>query len=171
MAVRHQLIAAEPSAVWAVLGDPSRYADWVVGTACSAPAEGRWPEVGSSLTYTVRLGPREFRGRTVVRRHEPPQWLELEAHSGPFGTARIAFDVRSWGDETLVIVDEHPLRGFAGAVHNIAIDAFLQIRHRDMLARLAKVVERESRASADPSAPASSPRHDRSAAGGPKTGR
>ncbi|MEV7680086.1 SRPBCC family protein [Streptomyces sp. NPDC088341] len=146
MAVRHQLVRSEPSAVWAVLEDPSRYADWVVGTACSAPGEGPWPEVGSSLSYTVRVGPKEFHGSTVVRRYEPPRWLELEARSGPFGTARIAFDIRSWGDETLLIVDEHPLRGFAGAVHNLAIDALLQIRHRDMLARLAKVVERESAA-------------------------
>ncbi|MFE1962132.1 SRPBCC family protein [Streptomyces sp. NPDC059479] len=166
MAVRHQLIRSEPSAVWAVLEDPSRYADWVVGTDCSAPGEGSWPEVGSSLTYTVRVGPKEFRGHTVVRRYQPPRWLELEAHSGPFGTARIAFDIRSWGDETLVIVDEHPLRGFAGAVHNLVIDAFLQVRHRDMLARLAYVVERESAASAGRSTAARSTRHRPSASDG-----
>ncbi|QXE33699.1 SRPBCC family protein [Streptomyces sp. GMY02] len=141
MAVRHQLISREPAVVWAVLEDPARYSEWVVGTASSAPAEGHWPEVGSSLTYTLRLGPKEFRGRTVVRRHEPPRWLELEAHSGLLGSARIALDIRSWGDETLVILDEHPLRGFGGTVHNLAIDAFLQVRHRDMLRRLAKVVE------------------------------
>ncbi|SCF78779.1 hypothetical protein GA0115259_102547 [Streptomyces sp. MnatMP-M17] len=92
MAVRHQLIAREPAAVRRVLSDPERYAEWVVGTARSFPQAGRWPEVGSSLTYAVRLGSTEFRGQTVVRRHEPLRWLELEAHSGPLGTARIAFD-------------------------------------------------------------------------------
>ncbi|MFJ2675762.1 SRPBCC family protein [Streptomyces sp. NPDC087525] len=148
MAVRHQLIAREPAAVWRVLSDPARYADWVVGTARSFPGEGRWPEVGSSLTYTVRLGSKELRGYTVVRRHKPPRWLELEAHSGPLGTARIALDIRPWGDETLVIVDEHPLRGFAGAAHNLVLDAFLQIRHRGMLGRLAAAVEHDSPAPA-----------------------
>ncbi|MFD7087969.1 SRPBCC family protein [Streptomyces sp. NPDC059896] len=148
MAVRHHLIAREPAAVWRVLSDPARYADWVVGTSRSFPEEGHWPEVGSSLTYTVQLGSKELRGYTVVRRNDPPRWLELEAHSGPLGTARIAFDIRPWGDETLVIVDEHPLRGFAGAVHNLVLDAFLQVRHRGMLGRLAEAVEQDSPAPA-----------------------
>ncbi|WP_066952836.1 SRPBCC family protein [Streptomyces lushanensis] len=169
MAVRHQLIRSEPSAVWAVLEDPSRYADWVVGADCSVPGEGPWPEVGSSLVYTVRVGPKAFRSRTVVRRYEPPRWLELEVHSGPFGTVRIAFDIRSWGDETLVIVDEHPLRGFAGVVHNLVIDALLQVRHRGMLARLADVVERESARSAGRSTAAWSTRHRPSASDGRDT--
>lgn len=147
MAVRQHLIARKPEAVWAVLDDASRYGDWVVGTSGSKPAEGVWPEVGSSLSYTVRLGPKEFEGRTIVRRLERPRALELEADSGPLGTARIAFDIRSWGDQTLVILDEHPLRGLGGAVHNTALDALMQIRHRTMLGRFARTVERTADAS------------------------
>lgn len=141
MAVRHQLIARKPSAVWAILGDESRYAEWVVGTRDTAPAEGNWPDVGSSLAYTVPLGRVEFEGRTVVRRYEPSRILELEAQSGPLGTARIALDVRAWGEHTLVILDEHPLRGPGALLHNTILDALLQIRHRSMLGRLAKLVE------------------------------
>ncbi|MFB7076224.1 SRPBCC family protein [Streptomyces sp. NPDC056308] len=141
MAVRHQLIAREPSVLWAVLEDESRYTDWVVGTFGSGPGDGRWPEVGSSIKYTVRVGPKEFHGRTTVRRLDALRALELEAHGGPLGTARIAFDVRPWGDKTLVILDEHPLRGLGGSFHNTVLDAFAQIRHRSMLRRLAEVVE------------------------------
>ncbi|MFD0293591.1 hypothetical protein [Streptomyces sp. NPDC059616] len=46
MAVRHKLIAREPSVLWAVLEDESRYADWVVGTLDSAPGNGRRPKSG-----------------------------------------------------------------------------------------------------------------------------
>ncbi|WP_030768258.1 SRPBCC family protein [Streptomyces sp. NRRL F-2664] len=141
MAVRHRLIHAAPHEVWAVLADASRYADWVVGTSESRPAGGQWPAVGSSLEYTVRLGPWSASGTTVVRRVEAPAELELEVDSGPLGTARVAIEVRSWGEESLVIVDEHPLRGLGGALHNAALDALLQLRHREMLATLAKVVE------------------------------
>ncbi|MEU4505642.1 SRPBCC family protein [Streptomyces sp. NPDC024089] len=141
MAVRHKLIAREPSVLWAVLEDESRYADWVVGTLDSAPGSGRWPEVGSSIEYTVRVGPKEFHGHTTVRRLDAPHALELEAHGGPLGTARIAFDIRPWGDKTLVILDEHPLRGLGGSLHNTVVDAFAQLRHRSMLRRLAEVVE------------------------------
>ncbi|MCP3819715.1 SRPBCC family protein [Streptomyces sp. A3M-1-3] len=142
MAVRHQLIKRPPAVVWSVLEDGSRYADWVVGTSDSRPVDGNWPEVGAKIEYDVRLGPWTVSGHTVVRRHEPPEWLELEICSGPLGTARIAIDIRPWGPDTLVIVDEHPLQGPGGLLHNAAVDALLQARHRSMLGRLAEVVEK-----------------------------
>ncbi|MEW1614157.1 MULTISPECIES: SRPBCC family protein [unclassified Streptomyces] len=145
MAVRHRLIERPVEAVWAVLADPRRYGDWVVGTSESTPDEGTWPELGAGITYTVQLGWWSARGRTVVRRCEAPHVLELEAESGWLGTARIALKVRRWGRNTLVIIDEHPLRGPAAKLHNTAIDAFVQLRHRTMLARLAEVVERTPR--------------------------
>ncbi|OKK16008.1 polyketide cyclase [Streptomyces sp. CB00455] len=144
MAVRHQLIHATPHQVWAVLADASRYADWVVGTSESRVARGLWPELGSALEYTVRIGPWTASGLTVVRRVDAPGELELEVDSGPLGTARVAIEVRSWGRESLAIVDEHPLRGIGGTLHNAALDALIQLRHRDMLKRLASVVEETS---------------------------
>ncbi|MER8032638.1 SRPBCC family protein [Streptomyces bauhiniae] len=143
MAIRYQLIRRPPAAVWKVLEQPSCYADWVVGTHETAPREGDWPELGSSLAYNLKIGPWHVDGYTVVRRYEPPRYLELEAKA-PFGDARIAIDVRDWGGESLVIVDEHPLRGLGGKLHNVALDAVIQLRHRDMLGRLAKLVERQS---------------------------
>jgi uncharacterized protein YndB with AHSA1/START domain len=142
VAVRHQLIRRSPHALWEVLRDESRYCEWVVGTHSTRPGEGDvWPKPGATLHYTVRLGPKEFEGNTVVRRYEPPHALELEAHSGPLGSARIAFDIRPWGEHTLVLLDEHPLRGVGGALHNGVVDFFLSQRHRLMLGRLARVVE------------------------------
>ncbi|MFD6988485.1 SRPBCC family protein [Streptomyces sp. NPDC059943] len=141
MAVRHRLIERPVADVWAVLADGSRYGDWVVGTSESRPEEGAWPEVGSSITYTIRLGRWSASGSTVVRRCEEPGVLELEADSGRLGTARIAVEVRPWGENALVIIDEHPLRGPGGLLHNTAADALIQLRHRSMLARLAEAVE------------------------------
>ncbi|MFJ9521016.1 SRPBCC family protein [Kitasatospora sp. NPDC101801] len=142
MAVRHQLINRPPHQVWVVLAEPDRFSDWVVGVAGSTPGRGEWPQVGADLRYQVALGPCKVGGRTVVRRSEAPHLLELEALSGALGTARIAIEIRPWGEEeSLVVVDEHPLRG-VGTLHNAAADAFLQVRHRSMLRRLADVVER-----------------------------
>ncbi|MFD6333800.1 SRPBCC family protein [Streptomyces niveus] len=141
MAVRHRLIERPVADVWAVLADGSRYGDWVVGTSDSYPENGAWPEVGSSITYTIRLGRWSVSGRTTVRRCEKPNVLELEVDSGRLGTARIAVEVRPWGENALVIIDEHPLRGPGGTLHNTVVDALIQLRHRTMLARLADVVE------------------------------
>ncbi|MCW7991476.1 polyketide cyclase [Streptomyces platensis subsp. clarensis] len=130
--------------MWEVLADGSRYADWVVGTSESRVARGLWPELGSALEYTVRLGPWTVAGTTVVRRVDVLRELELEVDSGPLGTARVAIDIRPWGDQALAIVDEHPLQGIGGTLHNAAVDALIQLRHRSMLARLANVVEEET---------------------------
>ncbi len=144
MAVRHRLIRTSPRAVWSVLEDGTRYADWVVGTSSSEPVRGHWPEVGSAIGYEVRFGPLCLTNETVVRRCVPGEALELEAKAGPLGTARIAIELRPWGDHCLVIVDEHPLRGAGGLVHNVGVEALIQIRHRAMLARLATLCEDEA---------------------------
>lgn len=141
MAKRHRLIKATPEEVWEVLADGERYADWVVGTARSEPVRGDWPEVGAAIAYEVRLGPLRLHNETVVRRCVPGRELELEAKAGPLGTARIALELRSWGDDTLIIVDEHPLRGAGGTIHNVGVEALIQIRHREMLRRLDEVCE------------------------------
>lgn len=141
MAVRHRLVAGTPEDVWAVLGDADRYGEWVVGPSGSEQGDGDWPQVGSSIRYTVELGPVKLKGTTVVRVCRPGRQLELEALSGWLGSARIAIELRPWAEDTLVIVDEHPLRGPGGMLHNSLLDAFLQVRHRSMLSRLAQQVE------------------------------
>ncbi|MFF0139388.1 SRPBCC family protein [Streptomyces sp. NPDC005227] len=154
MAIRYQVIERPPEAVWAVLEDPRLYADWVVGTSESRPTDGRWPQVGARLAYVLGRGRFTYEGRTVVRRVEPLRWLELEADSGRLGTARIAIEVRTWGPHSLVLVDEHPLRGIGGALHTAPLEVVIQLRHRRMLARLAQVVERRTPPAASPDVPA-----------------
>lgn len=148
MAVRYRLVKASPRTVWSVLSDGGRYTEWVVGTSASRQTRGRWPEVGAALSYEVRLGPVRLVNETVVRRSEEPTALELEAKAGALGTARIAFELRSWGEHCLVIVDEHPLGGAGGLMHNAAADVVIQLRHRAVLARLARICEAEEQTAA-----------------------
>ncbi|MFD6888122.1 SRPBCC family protein [Streptomyces sp. NPDC059957] len=143
MAVRHQLIRRSPHMVWAVLADANLYGEWVVGPSESTPLDHTWPAPGSRLRYTVRLGPWSVEGITTVRHQEPGKELELEASFKAVGTARIFLELRPWGEETLIVCDEHPLRGLGGALHNPVSEAALQLRHRGMLARLARVVEQQ----------------------------
>lgn len=143
MAVRHQLIHRSPRTTWAVLADPELYGEWVVGPSGSTPLDHLWPAPGSRLRYTVRLGPWSLEGITTVRHRETGKELELEASFKSVGTARIFLQLRPWGEETLIVCDEHPLRGVGGVLHNPVSEAALQLRHRGMLARLAKLVEQQ----------------------------
>ncbi|MFD4576130.1 SRPBCC family protein [Streptomyces sp. NPDC058417] len=166
MAVRHRLIRTSPETVWAVLADGNRYADWVVGTAESYPVSGRWPEVGATIGYEIRLGPVRLTNQTVVRRCVRGETLELEARAGALGTARIALDLRTWGEHCLVVVDEHPLRGAGGTLHNVGVEALIQLRHRAMLARLARVCEARADRPGPVTAPSAEPGARTSTRGG-----
>ncbi|MFF9282989.1 SRPBCC family protein [Streptomyces griseosporeus] len=141
MAVRHRLIKARPGVVWDVLADGGKYPQWVVGPSGAEPVRGQWPQTGAALRYEVPVGPFRLSNETIVRRCEEGVGLELEAHAGPLGTARIAIELRPWGEHCLVIVDEHPLQGAGGLLHNAAFDVLIQLRHRAMLARLARLCE------------------------------
>ncbi|MFE7766340.1 SRPBCC family protein [Streptomyces sp. NPDC057438] len=168
MAVRHRLIKVSPQVVWAVLADGTRYAEWVVGTSSSEPVRGLWPQVGSAIEYEVRVGPLRLCNETVVRYCDEGSELGLEARAGALGTARISFRLRPWGPYCLVIVDEHPLQGVGGALHNVGVEALIQLRHRAMLARLAGLCEARAEDGAEAERPTKL--HGRRRAAGHGTG-
>jgi uncharacterized protein YndB with AHSA1/START domain len=160
MAVRHRLIKASPDTVWAVHADGTLYADWVVGTSASRPVRGSWPGTGAAIRYQVRLGPVRLTNETIVRRCVNGSALELEIQAGALGTARVAIELRPWGEHCLVLVDEHPLQGAGSLLHNAGVEMLIQLRHRAMLARLARLCE-------DRTASADTPVPGRPAAAGP----
>ncbi|MGW0872826.1 SRPBCC family protein [Streptomyces sp. NPDC002740] len=145
MAVRHRLVKASPQTVWDVLADGDRYSEWVVGPSSTQELTGEWPRVDAKIAYEIRVGPVTLANETIVRRCREPDVLELEARAGVLGTARIAFELRPWGRHCLVILDEHPLQGVGGLLHNAGVEVVTQIRHRAMLGRLAKLCESEAR--------------------------
>jgi uncharacterized protein YndB with AHSA1/START domain len=142
MASVNVLVQRSPEQVWEVLCDGRAYASWVIGTREIRSVDGDWPAVGSGIHYTVGWGPLALRGRTTVRAAEPGRMLGLEADAGLLGTARIVLELTPWGEDTVVVLDEHPLRGPSYLLHNTITDAVLLLRGRPMVQNLAKLVER-----------------------------
>jgi uncharacterized protein YndB with AHSA1/START domain len=136
------LVERPPAQVWDVLADGYAYADWVIGTREIRAVDDGWPAVGTSLHYTVGWGPLALRGRTTVRQVEKGRRLGLEADAGPLGSARIVIDLDEWGDGTVVVLDEHPLRGPAYWLHSAVSETVLLVRGRPMVNQLARLVER-----------------------------
>ncbi|MET7302440.1 SRPBCC family protein [Embleya sp. NPDC005575] len=141
MARRQQLINANPEHVWDVLADARRYAEWVVGTKRVERADDTWPRQGARLVYTIGLGPLTFQDECIVRLCDPGRRLELEAVASPLGTARIGIELLPWDTDTLVLVDEHPLRGLAARLQGPPGEVLLHLRNRKMLRNLARVAE------------------------------
>ncbi|ROO88667.1 polyketide cyclase/dehydrase/lipid transport protein [Actinocorallia herbida] len=146
MAVRDVYIEVPRERVWRVLATGTAYAEWVVGTREVRSVDPAWPAVGAELHFTAGYGPWALHDRTVVRVSRPPERLELEIHAGRFGTIRAALQLIEWGAGTVVVLDEHPLRGIGATLHSPTTELFLNLRNRLALDNLAKVALRAAEA-------------------------
>jgi uncharacterized protein YndB with AHSA1/START domain len=142
VAVVNAVVERRPDQVWDVLADGHAYADWVIGTTAIRAVDDGWPAVGTAIHYTIGRGPLALRGRTTVRQVDPAHRLGLEADAGLLGTARIVIELSEWGEGTVIVIDEHPLRGPAYWLHSAVSEALLLVRGRPMVNQLAKLVER-----------------------------
>lgn len=140
MATRQILVDRPPEEVWAVLADGYSYVDWVVGTGQIRDVDEMWPEVGSSIHFTVGRPPLTIHDRTTVQLADPGRRLEMEAHAPPLGTARVVVELVPWGGRTVVVLDEHPLTGIGARLHSAFMEVLLHQRNRRMLRNLGRVV-------------------------------
>jgi len=98
-------IDAPPDAVFGVLADGDRYADWVVGAKQIRHTEPGFPRPGTRLHHTLGTGPVEVSDTTDVVVSEPPLRLELDAHiRGLRATVRFVLHPDSTG--TNVVMEE-----------------------------------------------------------------
>ncbi len=149
MTRNQRLILSPPTQVWGLLADGYRYGQWVTGTRRVLAADPQWPDVGARLRVRLGLGPLALDDTCVVRICEPPQRLELEAKADPFGAARIAMNLIPWGDNTLFILDWHPLRGPGTRMHGLPVNYLVAVRNGIMLTKLARIAVREHTQSRD----------------------
>jgi uncharacterized protein YndB with AHSA1/START domain len=145
MAVLNVLVDREPAQVWEVLSDGWAYAEWVVGTRSVREVDPHWPRQGSRIHYAFGVGRWVLEDVTTVRLVEPGHRLELEAHAGSLGSARISIALLPWGEgRTVVILDEHPLTGPGARWHTVVVDVLLRVRNQRMVHSLARLVQERS---------------------------
>jgi len=134
-------VAAPPERVFAVLADPERYADWVVGTTETHGVGDGWPDPGAKLAWEAGAGPVTLRDYTEVVESEPPARLLLRARMRPFGETEIELLLDPAGDGTAVTIREQPVEGVAAALHTPVSDAAVSARNALALRRLKSLVE------------------------------
>jgi NAD(P)-dependent dehydrogenase (short-subunit alcohol dehydrogenase family)/uncharacterized protein YndB with AHSA1/START domain len=135
-------IRATPEEVFAVLADPERYPDWVVGADKIRDYDEEFPQVGSRFHHKVGPGPVNIRDYTEVTEVDEPRRLVLKAKARPLGTATIALDLRESADGTEVLMEEVPGDRLTSLfVGNPVADTALRVRNAEALARLKRVVE------------------------------
>ncbi|MDQ3725328.1 MAG: SDR family NAD(P)-dependent oxidoreductase [Actinomycetota bacterium] len=135
-------IHAAPEEVFAVLSDPERYPEWVVGADKIRDYDEEFPQVGSRFHHKVGPGPINIRDHSEVLEVDPPKRLVLKAKARPLGTATIELDLRESAGGTEVRMQERAGdRLTALVVDNPVADTALRLRNAEALTRLKKLVE------------------------------
>jgi hypothetical protein len=135
-------VAAAPAAVFAVLADPARYADWVVGAREIVGWDAGWPAPGASFRHRSGLGPATLDDRTTVLHADPPAELVLLAAFGAFGAAEVRLRAVPAAAGSLVTLEERPVSGPLGAVRRARLlELAIAARNAESLRRLRRLVE------------------------------
>jgi NAD(P)-dependent dehydrogenase (short-subunit alcohol dehydrogenase family)/uncharacterized protein YndB with AHSA1/START domain len=142
MAANRVHIDAAPTEVFAVLSDPERYPEWVVGAAGIRDADGSFPEVGSRFHHKVGSWPAGLNDHTEVVEIDAPRRLVLKAKARPLGTATIALELHESAGGTDLRMEELPGDRLTSLVAgNPIADTALRLRNAEALARLKRLVE------------------------------
>jgi uncharacterized protein YndB with AHSA1/START domain len=135
-------VAATPAAVFAVLADPARYADWVVGAREIVGWDHHWPAPGSWFRHHSGVGPAAVGDHTTVLAADPPAELVLLAAFGPLGAAEVRLRVAPSATGSLVTLEERPVSGPLAAVRGARLlDLAIQARNAESLRRLRRLAE------------------------------
>ena len=135
---------APPQAVFAVLADGERYADWVVGAKKIRSVDAHWPTPGAEFRHKVGFGPIEIKDRSTVQAVEPGRSITLKVRARPAGVARVHIELEPAADGgTEIHMDEVPIEGIAKTIDNPAQRLLLKGRNLEALRRLANIAETE----------------------------
>lgn len=136
MARNQTVVHAPIDQVFAVLADPYRYHEWVVGAKEVRGADGPWPAVGSVFHHSLGVGPLTLHDNTECLELDAPHRIVLEARGRPLGRARVEIRLLSVPEGTEVTMDEvavsPPLVKLLGPI----LDPLIHIRNVEALRRL-----------------------------------
>lgn len=135
---------APPAAVFAVLADGERYADWVVGAKKIRSVDAHWPTPGAELRHKVGAGPLAIRDRSTVQAVDPGRSITLKVRARPAGVARVHIELEPAADGgTEIRMEESPIEGVAKTIDNPFQRLLLRGRNVEALRRLANIAETE----------------------------
>jgi uncharacterized protein YndB with AHSA1/START domain len=144
MATNTRDMSAAPEQIWAVLADPKKYGEWVVGAKEVRGSEGNWPAIGARFHHTVGVWPLHLRDQTSVVESDAPNRLVLQAKLRPIGFARIEITLSPSALGTRVAMTEEPSAPSVARLVRRLFDPVIYVRNREALRRLENLVPKAS---------------------------
>jgi uncharacterized protein YndB with AHSA1/START domain len=131
-----------PEAVFDVLADGRRYADWVVGAKRVRAVDDTWPEPGSRFHHEVGVGPLTLKDSSTLLALKPPRQVVLEVRAWPAGKARVTITVSPGeGGGSEVLLEEVPTDGLAKTVDSWPLRRLTMLRNVESLKRLRRIAD------------------------------
>lgn len=137
-------IEAPPSAVFAVLADPTTYPEWLVGASDIREVEPNFPSPGAKFHHMVGVKPFVVPDSTEVIDVEPDRRLKLRVRTRPFVVAEATFELVGDDERCVVTLTEVPAFRPLGDVVRPLVDPLLHARNHRSLARLDDLLTRRS---------------------------
>jgi uncharacterized protein YndB with AHSA1/START domain len=144
MARNQRYIDAPPERVFALLSDPRRYSEWVVGSSEIRDADPAFPAPGSRFHHSVGIGPLVVKDHTEVLACDPPWSLTLEAKARPLASATVRMLLEPRRSGTWVTMIEDPSGCSAPLKYLPLTHVFGRVRNFESLRRLRALAEREA---------------------------
>jgi uncharacterized protein YndB with AHSA1/START domain len=133
-----------PERVFDVIVRPATYPQWLVGAKHIRRVDHDWPHPGSAFHHVVGAGPVTIRDHTTVVRCERPRLLELRAHAGPLGVARVRFELTAHERGTRLDLFEAPDAGALRTLWRVGARPLVRLtlwgRNRVSLDRLRQIL-------------------------------
>ena len=133
----------DPDAVFAVLANGWRYAEWVVGCRRVRGVDDAWPAPGSQFHHALGIGFLVLRDATRSTEVDSPTRLVLDARAWPAGRARITITITEDAGGSVITIDEVPTGGPAKVLDNPLLQAIVHVRNVEALRRLDKAARRD----------------------------
>ncbi|MDQ4118729.1 MAG: SRPBCC family protein [Actinomycetota bacterium] len=129
-------VGTTPDTVFAVLADGWTLGLWVVGAVHIRDVDPDWPAVGARVHHSVGAWPLMLEDRTEVEAVTEGRMLQLRAHAGPAGSARVVLTLTADGGGTRVTMSEDAIDGPGTLVPEPVRSALVALRNQEALARL-----------------------------------
>ena len=143
MAITRTSTSEPPEAVWAVLADGWRYAEWVVGCRRIRAVDPGWPAPGTRFHHELGVGPLRLRDHSESLEVDEGRRLVLRARAWPAGEGRVTITITpEGGGGSLVEMEEHPTAGLAKRLDSPPVDLATHLRNEVALRRLARAAAR-----------------------------
>lgn len=140
MARNQTVVHAPIEQVFAVLADPYRYHEWVVGAKEIRGVDGAWPEPGSVFHHSIGVGPVTLKDNTECLEVDAPHRIVLEARGRPLGRARIEMRLDPCPEGTTVTMDEIVVSPPAMKLLSPLLDPLIRARNTEGLRRFTSAV-------------------------------